>query len=57
MTDRERFVARAKEMGAKVFEINNTNTIMVISRNGSIVTMYSFTEDGSYKDSCKHIFK
>lgn len=56
MTDRERFAQKAREMGATVME-NDNNTMMVISKNGCVVTLYSFTEDGGYKDSCTHIFE
>lgn len=56
MTDRERFAKKAKEMGATVLE-NKNNTMMVLSSNGAIVTMYTFTEDGKYADSVSHQYK
>jgi len=56
MTDRERFIKRAKEMGATVLE-NKNNTMMVLSSNGAIVTMYTFTKDGKYADSVSHQYK
>lgn len=56
MTDRERFTKKATEMGATVMQ-NDNNTMMVISNNGMVVTMYSFTEDGKFVDFITHQYK
>lgn len=53
MTDRERFAQKAKEMDATVLE-NKNDTMMVLSKNGAMVTIYKFTKDGKYADSVTH---
>ena len=49
-TDKERFAKRAEETGATILG-NKDNTLIVLSSNGAVVTLYSFTEDGEFLDA------
>ena len=49
MRDRERFEVRAIECGATIIRSERT-VLTVEANNGKMITTYTFTEDGTFKN-------
>ena len=56
MTDRQRFEAKALEMGATVV-LSAPTVLEVIATDGKLFTRYFFNEDGSYEFNTHTILK